>query len=97
MVVNFPNQDWNALKKRISSGNFNKFLGSPVVDPRRGGVMQTATVRDLIKHYANREGGVHYDQGGKSTNELIEQIRDFAGDELRRTVLACGRIVVRAC
>ena len=78
------------------SGNHDKFLATKVVD-RLGtrDVQQSATVRDLIKHYANREGGVHHDPGGKSTNEFIEQIRHFADEDLRRTLLACGRIVVR--
>ena len=98
VAVNFPNENWrNGFEESVRSGSIDQFLGTQVIDRHRaGGLAQTATVRDLIKHYANREGGVHYDPGGKSANEFIEQIRDFADEDLRRTVSACGRIVVRA-
>jgi hypothetical protein len=97
LAVNFPNNDGSGVEKAVRSGNVDKFLGSQVIDRHHpDGVKQTATVRDLIKHYANREGGVHYGPGGKSTNEFIEQIRDFADEDLRRTVVACGRIILRA-
>lgn len=76
------------------TGNVEKFLKSPVIDTRGENGMIEVTVRDLIKHYANREGGVHYGSG-KSENAILEEIRSHADEDLRYTILACGRIVYR--
>lgn len=98
LTVNFPDSDPNeTLAQSTHSGNFEKFLSAEVMDQHLPGqTRRTATVRDLIKHYANREGGVHYDPTGRSANEFIEQIRHFADEDLRMMIIACGRIVVRA-
>lgn len=76
------------------TGNVEKFLKSPVVDTRDENGMVEVSVRELIKHYANREGGVHYG-AGKSENSTLEHARTFADEDLRYTILACGRIVYR--
>jgi hypothetical protein len=53
----------------------------------------TVTVKELIKHYANREGGVHYD--GTPATPLIEDIRVESEEALRLTVLSVGRVAYR--
>ncbi len=97
ITVNFPSDDADRLLAAgTRTGNFEKFLSVEVMDRKLAGqARQTATVRELIKHYANREGGVHYDPTGKSANQFIEQIRHFADEDLRMMIVACGRIVVR--
>jgi hypothetical protein len=52
------------------------------------------TVRELIKHYANREGGVHYDDSPPDST-LLDDVRAESEEALRLTVLAAGRIVYR--
>ena len=90
-------EDRGMLDLARRSGTFEQFLSSKVIDRQVAGQpRQVATVRDLIRHYANREGGVHHDPGGKSTNDFIEEIRDFADEDLRLIIVACGRIIVRA-
>lgn len=96
--VNFPDEDLDAtVGAATRTGNFEKFLSAEVMDQHQPGQgRRTATAKDLIKHYANREGGVHYDQSGRSANEFIEEIRHFADEDLRMMLIACGRILVRA-
>lgn len=98
VVVNFPDSELSIVDKTVQSASIGEFLRYRVIERLvpPDGVTQQVTVRQLIKHYANREGGVHYDSGGRSANEFIEQIRGFADEDLRRTVLACGRVVLRA-
>lgn len=55
----------------------------------------TATVKDLIRHFANLEGGVHWDPK-LAKNSVIESLRGAADEPLRQTLLAVGRIVHRA-
>lgn len=76
------------------TGNVEKFLKSPVVDTKGENGMVEVSVRELIKHYANREGGVHYG-AGQSENSILEDSRRFADEDFRYTILACGRIVYR--
>ncbi|WP_433733520.1 hypothetical protein ACQP0C_15035 [Nocardia sp. CA-129566] len=81
----------------MMEGTFEQFLNYGVIDQfQSNSPIRTVSVRELIKHYANREGGVHYGTGEKIVSEFIEQIRDFADEDMRRTILACGRIIVRA-
>ncbi|WP_350493606.1 hypothetical protein [Rhodococcus sp. (in: high G+C Gram-positive bacteria)] len=82
------------LNMKPRTGNVEQFLKSPVIDARKENGMVEVTVRELIKHYANREGGVHYG-AGKSENATLEKARTFADEDLRYTILACGRIVYR--
>jgi hypothetical protein len=78
-------------KDQRTSGNLQKFLQHQTVI--RG--ESTVTIRELISHYANSEGGVHYDEG-TADNALIEDIRLHWDEPLRHTLLAASRIVVRA-
>lgn len=55
----------------------------------------TATVRDLIRHFAHREGGVHYGSG-ETEHPLLQRVRHSDDMPLRLTLLAAGRIVHRA-
>lgn len=73
------------------SGNLQAFLQHETVLGEDG----TVSIQELITHYANREGGVHYDEGA-AKNPLIEDIRQAADEPLRHTLLAASRIVVRA-
>ena len=77
------------------SGTFDDFLKWGVIVKRIDDEWKPVSVRELVKHYANREGGVHFGQG-KSSHPILEEIREFADEDLRRTILACGRITYRA-
>ncbi|MFC7572005.1 hypothetical protein ACFQX8_05870 [Klenkia terrae] len=55
---------------------------------------EKVTIRELIKHYANREGGVHYD-AAPPEKELLAHLRAESESALRLTVLAAGRIIYR--
>ncbi|MGN2634596.1 hypothetical protein ACTD5D_30935 [Nocardia takedensis] len=98
LAVNFREREHtDVFGEATKSGDFETFLSAKVMDrPLPGESPQVATVRDLVKHYANREGGVHYDSSGKRANEFLEQVRGFADEDLRMMIIACGRIIVRA-
>ncbi|MEV5210958.1 hypothetical protein AB0K35_26135 [Micromonospora sp. NPDC053740] len=73
------------------TGNLDAFLRYRVAVAGELGV----TASQLVTHYANREGGVHYD----STPPILPLLGALRGDHdyaLRLTVLAIGRIVHRA-
>jgi hypothetical protein len=82
-------------------GDLQKFLaervvqvapgaGAPIPDDPDGIV----TVVELVSHYANRLGGVHYDPTpGKAV--LVKALEQSAID-LNLTMSAIGRIVIRA-
>jgi hypothetical protein len=73
------------------TGNINNFSQYEVIVKDGEGV----TVSELVTHYANREGGVHYDSKPPKSQILSSLLRgqDLA---LRLTVLAIGRIAHRA-
>ncbi|WP_297625280.1 hypothetical protein [Nocardia sp.] len=81
-------------------GNIQRFLSHKVLIRMSGGdpsiPQESASVLDLIKHYANCEGGVHYDPVGRSANDLILEIKEAADQNLRLTIVACSRIILRA-
>jgi hypothetical protein len=82
-------------------------VDTALVEPRTGNLStfrqhdvivsgeQRVSVQDVITHYANREGGVHYDSRPARSSLLADLLpeRDLA---LRLTVLAVGRIVHRS-
>ncbi|PPA56708.1 hypothetical protein BAW75_05480 [Micromonospora chalcea] len=75
----------------LHTGNVDEFLKHRVVEAGELGV----TVQQLVKHYANREGGVHYDPTPPDL-PLLVALRGEHDLALRLTVLAIGRIVHRA-
>lgn len=56
---------------------------------------QVATVRDLVRLYANHLGGVHLEME-KSPNELLLALREHDPSLVRQMMLAVGRVVHRA-
>ncbi|MFF0281780.1 hypothetical protein ACFYSW_15850 [Rhodococcus aetherivorans] len=82
------------------TGSTKEFLNKTVIEVQSGHPQATGhadvTVRDLIKHFANREGGVHFGPGGKSTNSTLEAMRGQADQQLRDTLAGVGRVAVRA-
>jgi hypothetical protein len=91
LSLQVPIDQGEDLSKYAKSTTLDVFLKHQVV--HSGG--EAATVQDLILHYANREGGVHYDPQPADVPALR---RLTAGHEraLRLTVLAVGRVVHRA-
>ncbi|MEW2444840.1 hypothetical protein [Micromonospora marina] len=74
-----------------SRDKMDKFLKYHVVVAGK----QNVTVEQLVTHYANREGGVHYDPTPPDS-PLLGALRGDHDHALRLTVLAIGRIVHRA-
>ncbi len=72
-------------------GDLAAFLRVPVV--QYGG--ENATVLDLVRHFANREGGIHFDPKQAET-PLLELVRREEDEGLRLTLVATGRVVYRA-
>lgn len=92
--------DATPLKLVLRTGNLQAFLRYEAIRP--GSVRDETphdngpiTVGQLIKHYANREGGVHYDES-PADESTIEDIRLTSDEPLRHTILSAGRIVCRA-
>ncbi len=106
--MTFSETDRRALNQAGVSGRhtggLRQFLRHPAVRERSLGAEAdaaaahpplVATVADLIKHFANREGGVHYDPS-VSHHPLLERLRAEHDMALRLTLLAAGRILHRA-
>lgn len=75
-------------------GSLEDFLAVRVATSTAGNV----TVKDLIRHYAIVEGGVHY---GQARNPIPQPLQTLLADpiyepRLRETVAAIGRIVSTA-
>lgn len=85
------------LKTRTES--MRTFLRAKVVTESFVGHTQqqplTATVEDLILHFSNREGGVHWDPT-PAKHPLLERTLVSNDLALRQTLLATGRVIHRA-
>ena len=77
-------------------GDRKQFLAVHVVSDRQDS--RSATVRDLIGHYANRLGGVHWDPNSRkdSDNSTLREAFVEYEDNLRLCLSSIARIVIRA-
>lgn len=82
-------------KDLLKSGSIERFLSRDVVAERSGGTTsRRASFADLIRHFANHEGGVHIGRQSKQT--LLMDLREHLGDDLRLLLVIAGRIIYRA-
>lgn len=75
----------------VWDGNLDAFLKHPVM--LRDG--RELTVQVLLRHYANREGGVHHDDRPPDS-DLLGDVLAQSEEAARLTALACTRIIYRA-
>lgn len=84
-----------SMNQAVRTGGLDEFLAYQVASPTHEG---SVTVRDLIKHFAIVEGGVHY---GQAWNQVPPRLQTLLSDpvyreRLRETLAAIGRIVSSA-
>ncbi len=80
------------LPSAVRTSSIPQFLKAVVVSRE----LAEVSVHQLVKHYANREGGVHYDAARAADSPLLEDVRGDGDEALRLTVVAIGRVLVRA-
>lgn len=80
-----PEGFWN----RTAVLNMEEFLEH---EAARQGPHRSATVRQIVRLYANYLGGVHFNMESDAS-ELLLDIRAESPDFLRETMLAIGRVV----
>lgn len=83
---------WNAsdTNQTLVSGTLSQFLQYPVFL----GSGRSARVKDLILHYAHREGGVHLDERPAKI-PVIDHLKHHYEDAPKATMVAVGRIIAR--
>jgi hypothetical protein len=74
----------------------SKFLKWKIVHASVGGRKESVTVHELTKHFANTQGGVHFDRQGKSASAPLDRLPLQAESPLLYTLVALGRITVKA-
>ncbi len=84
------------------AGSLHKFLAFEVVQvqwlrptPDAPSQLTHVRVKEVIQHYAHREGGVHFD-ASPADNAALEVIRQASELALRMTLIAISRIAYRA-
>ncbi|UKJ63941.1 hypothetical protein H1Q78_00095 [Cellulosimicrobium cellulans] len=84
----------NALSGALHTEGLKEFLKQPVISVPGHRV----TIRELIKHYANVEGGVHVAVERESPNAVLSAALESEHQEevLRQTLVAVGRVTYRA-
>lgn len=75
--------------------DFKNFAKMPVAAGGWDDDEAHVTVRDLVKHFAHREGGVHYD-GDFADNALLTRLMESDRRAMDLTMLALGRVVLHA-
>ena len=83
--------DGHLPERVLLRGRFEQLLKHSAIISRG----ERVTVHELIKHYANREGGVHVDPEPPDA-PLLREVLGSHEEALRLTVVAVGRVVHRA-